>query len=120
MRRKWEAHVRLHIWLLRTAAWLSLTAAERAVYIQLASRYNGCNNGKVGFSVRDAAKECRISKNTAAHAFKALVRTGFIEIKTPGGFSRKVRHAAEWLLTEYRDDVSNELPKKAFMRWHKV
>jgi DNA-binding transcriptional regulator YhcF (GntR family) len=107
------------MWLLRSAAWLSLTAAERAVYVQLASRYNGSNNGKIAFSVRDAAKECRLSKDTAARAFKALESTGFVEIKTPGGFSRKVRHAAEWLLTEFRDDVSGELPKKTFMRWAK-
>jgi DNA-binding transcriptional regulator YhcF (GntR family) len=108
------------MWLLKSPAWLSLTAAERAVYIQLASRYNGSNNGKVAFSVRDAARECRISKDTAGRAYKALVAKGFIEVKTPGGFSRKVRHAAEWLLTEYRDDVSLEIPKKTFMHWKKI
>jgi DNA-binding transcriptional regulator YhcF (GntR family) len=84
--------------------------------VQLASRYNGINNGAIAYSVRDAAKECKLSKNTACRAFHELVQMGFIELKTAGAFSRKVRHAAEYLLTEYRDDVSNELPKKTFMQ----
>src|SRR5947208_9979980 len=92
-RRPYEAHVRLHMWLLKCPAWLSLTAPARVVMIQLAARYNGRNNGMIAFSVRDAAKECRLSKNTANRAFKELVERGFVELKTPGGFSRKVRHA---------------------------
>lgn len=115
-RRKWDPHVRLHMWLLRSLAWRSLSAPARAVYVQIASRYNGTNNGMIAFSVRCAASECRISKDTASRAFKELVGVGFIEVKSAGAFSRKVRHAAEYLLTEYRDDVSNEMSKRTFMR----
>jgi DNA-binding MarR family transcriptional regulator len=118
-RSKGEPHVRLHIWLLKQASWLSLSAPARVVLIQLMSRYNGSNNGRIGYSVRTAAKECRLSKTTASRAFKELTRNGFIECKIRGGFSRKVRHATEWLLTEFRDDVSGELAKKTFMRWRK-
>jgi DNA-binding transcriptional MocR family regulator len=117
--KKWkgERHVRLHLWLLESAAWRSLTPQARAVYVAIAQRYNGSNNGRIWLSVRDAAAECRISKNTIPRVFRELIDRGFIVRKTSGGFSRKVRHASEWLLTEYRDDVDNELPTKAFMRW---
>jgi hypothetical protein len=42
-------HVRLHHYLLKTSAWLGLSTAARAVYIQTALRYNGSNNGRVAF-----------------------------------------------------------------------
>lgn len=118
-RRFAEPHVRLHMWLLRSDAWLSLTAPARTIYVQLASRYNGSNNGRIGYSVRKAAEECHLSKGTVCRAFSELAQVGFIELKTPGAFSLKVRHAAEWLLTEFRDDVSSDLPKKTFMKWRR-
>ena len=93
-RRRFDPHVRLHLWLLNSEAWRSLTAAARALYVQIAARYNGSNNGAMGCSVRNAAEECRISKNIAFRAFKELIQTGFIGLKTPCAFSRKVRHGA--------------------------
>lgn len=42
---------------------------------------------------------------------------GFIECVTPGAFSRKIRHAAEWRLTHLVCDASGRLPGKPFMRW---
>ena len=106
----------LHFYLLHSNAWLSLSASSRAVYIQLLSRYNGFNNGQIAYSVRDAARECRIARNTAANAFKELEVAGFIVLRTKGAFSRKFRHATEWLLTDYRDEILGEAPKKLFMR----
>jgi hypothetical protein len=115
-----EAHIRLHHWLLRSDAWLSLSTQARAVYIAIVQRYNGTNNGRLWLSVRDAARECRIAKDTATRSFRELLDRNFIECKTPGGFSRKTHHATEWLLTEYRDDVNHTAPSKAFMRWRKI
>jgi hypothetical protein len=112
-----DPHVRLHHWLLDSPAWRTLTPQARAIYIALVRRYNGSNNGRIGLSIREAARECRLSKNTVPRAIHELIDHGFLELKTPGGFSLKLRHATEWLLTEYRDDVSGELPKKTFMRW---
>ena len=112
-----EHHVRLYGWLLRSQAWRSLSAQSRAVLICLMDRYNGSNNGRIALSVRSAAAECRITKDTAARAFHELQDRGFIKLVTPGAFSRKVRHAAEWLLTEFRDDVSGDMPTKEFMCW---
>jgi hypothetical protein len=112
-----DPHVRLHNWLLDSDAWLDLSSQARCVYIQLARRYFGTNNGRIGFSVREVEIECRISKNTASSAFNQLIEHGFIEAVTKGGFNRKMRHSTEWLLTEFRNDVTKELPKKSFMKW---
>jgi hypothetical protein len=104
-------------YMLDSAAWQWLTPPARAVYVELARRYNGRNNGTLALSVRDAADRCRINKNTASKALLALQAAGFVELVTPGGFSRKVRHAAEWRLTIERCDKTNAAPSKAFMRW---
>ena len=120
--RRWRSRrgppfVQLHLWMLASAAWCSLTPAARVVYVVLASRYNGHNNGSLALSARDAARLCNINKDTACRAFRELVDKGFIECVTPGGFSRKVRHATEWRLTIHGCDKTGELPSKAFTRW---
>ena len=104
-------------YLLESAAWLSLSAQARALYVHIALRYNGRNNGHIGLSVRDAAAECRLAKDTAARAFSELVERGFIELAQAGAFNLKVRHAAEWRLTALPCDRTSALPSKAFMRW---
>lgn len=109
--------VQLHHWMLQTPAWRALKASSRAVYLEVATRYNGTNNGTLALSARDAADRCNINKDTASQAFRELVAHGFIECVTPGGFSRKVRHATEWRLTQYRCDVTGALPAKTFVRW---
>jgi hypothetical protein len=110
-------HVRLYHWLLDSPAWKSLKPVERALYIELAQRFNGSNNGHIGLSVRDAGDALRISKNTAARAFMTLQKRGFVEVVRRGHFDRKQRHASEWRLTEHPCDVTGELATKAFMRW---
>ena len=112
-----EPFLKLTWFMLESPAWRSLTPAERATYIELAKLYNGRNNGWLALSVRDAAERCRINKDTAAKALAALQTAGFIECVTPGGFTRKVRHATEWRLTGQRCDKTGTLPSKAFMRW---
>ena len=103
--------------MLRTPAWQALKASSRAVYLEVAIRYNGVNNGAIALSARDAARLCHLNKDTATVAFRQLVEHGFLDCVTPGGFSRKVRHATEWRLTQYRCDVTGSLPAKTFVRW---
>ena len=66
-------------------------------------------------SVRDAARKCRISKDTAAKALHELIDKGFVAIVTDGSFDYKVRHATEYRLTDYK--YRDELPTKEFMSW---
>ena len=117
-RSKGEArHVRLHHWLLNSPAYLSLSPAARAVHVEIFRLYNGANNGRLALSVRVAASRCRIARNTASRALAELQDRGFIECVTPGAFSLKSRHAAEWRLTHHKCDASGQLPSSPFMRW---
>lgn len=104
-------------YLLECPSWRSLSAQARALYVHIAVRYNGRNNGCIAFSVRDAAAECRLAKDTAARAFAELVEKGFLELAQPGAFSFKTRHAAEWRLTALPCDRTGAPASKAFMRW---
>jgi hypothetical protein len=94
-------------------AWWALSTQARALYIELRRRYNG----QIAFSVRDGTDLCRMNRDAVATLFKALERLGLVELATPGSFSRKVRHAAEWRLTTDICDATGAVPFKAFMRW---
>lgn len=110
-------YIQLHHRLLNSPAYLSLSPAARAVHVEIFRLYNGSNNGRLGLSVRTAANRCRIARNTAARALTELQDRGFVECVTPGAFSLKTRHAAEWRLTHLKCDASGKLPCSPFMRW---
>jgi hypothetical protein len=110
-----DRYFQLHHYMLRTDAWKALSTAARAVYIQIGFRYNGVNNGKLAFSVRDAAGECNLDKGTASRAFKELVDRGFIEETRHGGISKKTRLASEWRLTAFKCDLTGAFKTCAFM-----
>jgi hypothetical protein len=42
---------------------------------------------------------------------------GFIVEVTKGAFSRKIRHATEWRLTEFSCDLTDALPTRDYSRW---
>jgi DNA-binding transcriptional regulator YhcF (GntR family) len=106
----------LHHYMLKTDAWRALSAPARAVYVQIGFRYNGCNNGRIAFSVRDAATECNLAKGTASRAFKELVDLGFIQETRHGGLSRKTRIASEWRMTAFKCDLTGALKTCLFMQ----
>jgi predicted transcriptional regulator len=110
-------HVRLYHNLLKTAAWQSLSANARAIYVEIAQRYCGTNNGHIPYSIREAASSLHIGKTTAYRALRELQDRGFIVFTTKGAFSRKVRHATEWRLTEFVSNVDDQLATKEFMCW---
>lgn len=112
-------HVRLYHWLMQTTAWKGLNGDQRAIYIEMAARYRGTgsNNGRIPYSVREAADSLRIGKSTAARDLLVLQERGFIVPTTKGAFSLKVRHATEWRLTEFPCDVTHALASKEFARW---
>jgi hypothetical protein len=110
-----DRYFQLHHYMLKTDAWKALSAAAVRVYIQIGSRYNGANNGKLAFSVRDAAAECNLAINTAMRALHDLVDLGFIEETRHGGLSKKTRIASEWRLTAFKCDLTGALKTCAFM-----
>lgn len=116
-KRKADRHVRLYHWLMRSPAWKSLPGQARALYAELARHYNGSNNGRIGYSVRQAADDLQIAPGTASRHFRILNERGFIEPMKKGAFSLKKRHATEWRMTEFTCDVTGKPPTKDFMRW---
>jgi hypothetical protein len=112
-------HVRLYHYLMQTEAWQSLRALERSIYIEIAARYagDGSNNGRIGYSIREAASTFKVGKSSAARALEMLQDRGFIVARKKGAFSLKSRHSTEWRLTEFGCDMTGALPTKEFARW---
>lgn len=121
-RSKEARHVRIYHAMIKTDAFRLLDANAIALYVMLSSRYGGAgsNNGKIAFSVREAAKALKIGKNAANEAFKLLQHTGFIVLETRGSFSRKVRHSHEWRLTEFASDISDQFATRDYLQWQPV
>ena len=113
--RRGERFVKLEHWLLKTPAWRALTPAARALYVELAQRYNGFNNGEISMSVREAARLLNIAKDTASKTFRQLEEKGFIRPHSSGSFHFKLRHATTWILTEF--EFGNTPATKEFARW---
>ncbi len=83
--------------LIRSPAWRSLSGPAIKVWIELHSRYNGSNNGKLFLSLNEAAEILGMGKATAQRAFAELSTKGFIALVTEGNwYSRK---AHEWRIT---------------------
>lgn len=101
----------------RCDAWADLTPVERNAYIEVKWRYDGTNNGRIGLGARELAAELGMGKSAASDALSSLRQHGFISVSKPSAFHIKNRTATEWRLTEYRCDVSGDLPSKDFMRW---
>lgn len=114
-------HVRLYHWLMDTPAWQDLDPVARCAYIELARRYAGpeSTNGRISVSVRQLGVRLHVSLATASRALRKLEDHGFIVTVKKGAFSRKVRHATEYRLTEFKCDITGDLPTKDFARWRK-
>jgi hypothetical protein len=113
---KKDRYFALHHYMLKTDAWRALSAPARVVYLQIGLRYDGFNNGRIAMSVRDAASECGLAKDTANRAFKELVDLGFIEETRHGGLSRKTRIASEWRMTAFKCDLTGAFKSVLFMQ----
>jgi hypothetical protein len=116
--------IQLFYFMLDSEAWKDIAPIERAIYLELTRRYNGSNNGRIGYSARQAAEDLKISKATAARALLGLQAHGFIVEEKHGAFYCKVRHASEYRLTIYDSDVATsyaaKLATKEFTRWTKI
>jgi hypothetical protein len=112
-----ERYVMLRYWLLDSPAWKSLPVGAQALYLDIARRYNGGNNGRIPYSVRDGVA-LRIGKSTVGRLLDILQDRGFIVCTRKGYFSLKVsKDASEWRLTEYPSDHPVAHATKDFMRW---
>jgi len=114
-RDKPHRYLMMNRYLLESQAWKSLNATARAVYVHMAMKYYGSNNGRIGYSVRAAAEELKIGLATASRALADLQYRGFIVPKKRGAFSLKVRHASEWRLTVKHVTTNNVTADQAII-----
>jgi hypothetical protein len=84
--------------LLGSTAWKSLKAIQRALFVEVAQRWNGYNNGRIGLGVRDAAEAVHARVNTVCHAFDVLQERGFLELMQDASFRQK-KLVREWRVT---------------------
>ena len=114
-------HIRIYYFEMDSKAWQDLRAVERAIYLELLYRYNGVNNGSIGYSVRAGAIALKISKTTVSRALTSLQLHGFIVAEKRGVFHCKDRHASEYRLTAYPSDLTDNWtarqPTKEFLQW---
>ena len=75
--------------MIKSAAWQSLDGNEQALYVHFATRFDGKNNGRISFSVREAAQALNISKDTGARTIKVLIDRGLVEIVKRSAFNLK-------------------------------
>ena len=86
------------------------------VYIDLADRYNGINNGEISYSVREGKESLGLTPNTVGKYLKALERYGLIITTRKGSFDLKKRHASTYELTMF-DVIGKHKAKKSFMSY---
>src|SRR5262245_21320904 len=112
-----ESFVRLGHELLRSPAWQSLPVAARALYVEIAARYNGRNNGRIAFSVRDAKEALHLGQRTIYRAFNALQGRGLIICHI---VCRKdgLPAVREWELTDH--DWDGMPATRAFLTWRRT
>lgn len=91
-------------------------AGALAIYIDLAMRYNGVNNGEISYAVREGKTNLGINPNTVGKYLKALERYGFIRTTQKGSFDLKKRHASTYELTMW-DVIGKHKAKKSFMTY---
>src|SRR5262249_29621324 len=126
-----QRFVQLFHWEMKNPAWRDLSATARALYVEIKAKYHGTNNGMIGYSVRKAGEDLKISKGTASRAFRELISHGFIVAEQKGSFHYKMdaegkrkRLASEWRLTAYDSDVATnyaaKLATKEFTRWPEI
>src|SRR5215469_15568591 len=68
----------------RSLAFRSLSGAALKVFLEVRTRFNGCNNGDLSLSLDEAARLLGIGKGTAQRALAELTEKGFIAMTKKG------------------------------------
>ena len=116
-RTKNEQHIRLHRGLTNSDAWQKLSCEARALLIDIWTRHNGTNNGRISYSVREAKSQLHIGTRKAQRAFAELQEAGFLVCRLKGHFDCKVRHATEWEITD--EAIDGQPARKLYGPWRR-
>jgi len=82
---------------LRSPAWRSLSGAAVKVWLELHTRYNGGNNGRLHLSLNEAAEILGLGKATVQRAYVELAEKGFLVLEAEGNWYS--RRAHDWRIT---------------------
>ncbi len=82
---------------LKSPAWRSLSGPAVKLWLELHTRYNGGNNGRLTLSYAEAGEVLGMGKATVQRAYDELVAHGFLALETEGNWYH--RRAHEWRLT---------------------
>jgi hypothetical protein len=108
-----EQFVPLGYPMLHSPTWRSLSGAAVKVFLEIRSRYDGRNNGKLTLSLDEAARLLGIGKATAARAFEELEAKGFLAQTRLGRWYG--RQASEYATTDR--SLNGHLPTNAWKQW---
>lgn len=96
-----------------SAAWRSLGGSAIKVYVELRTRFNGGNNGKIHLSMDECSRLLGMSKSTAKNALVELAEKGFITITKPGFWFG--RQATLYSVTD--KSLDGHPPTNAWKQW---
>ena len=82
---------------IKSPAWRSLSGSAVKLWLELHSRYNGGNNGRLTLSYAEAAENLGMGKASVQRAYRELVEHGFLALEKKGNWYH--RRAHEWRLT---------------------
>lgn len=82
---------------LRSPAWRSLSGPAAKLWLELHTRFNGSNNGRLTLSYAEAGEILGMGKATVQRAYDELVDRGFLALVKEGNWYH--RRAHEWRLT---------------------
>jgi hypothetical protein len=82
---------------LKSPAWRSLSGSAVKLWLELHTRFNGSNNGRLTLSYAEAADNLGMGKASVQRAYQELVDHGFLALEKPGDWYS--RRAHEWRLT---------------------
>lgn len=108
-----ETHFRLHRSFGQSDVIRRLSGPELKIWIELHTRHNGFNNGRIGLSYGEAARQLEMSKTTASRAFEGLQQKGLVKLRRPG--ERLGRLSAEWTLTD--QPMDGHPPTRDYKDW---
>jgi hypothetical protein len=97
----------------RSTSYHGLSLAARALLVEIHDRYNGCNNGMIVLSVREAAYELRVNQGTISRAARELDDADLARPTQVGAW--RGRQATEWRLTWMRCDKTGDLPRNVWI-----
>ncbi|SDJ16485.1 helix-turn-helix domain-containing protein [Lutimaribacter saemankumensis] len=82
---------------LKSEAWRTLSGNSVRLWLELHTRYNGGNNGRLTLSYAEAGEALGMGKATVQRAYAELVEHGFLALEREGNWYQ--RRAHEWRLT---------------------